>query len=155
MVFDGWSIREANRNLSSSNKTFVFFHFKPVNEFIEFRAQFRKVCGMVHHSCELTISLPPATLFRLGNVFIPVCDSVHRGVSDRHLSLGRPPPPPDRHALPRKRPLQRTVRILLECILVFSIFVGPPWQLLSAAEVRTSLRKLSDAFFITQDKARK
>ena len=86
-----------------------------------------------------------------GNVFTPVCDSVHGGgvhpkqTPPRQTPLGRhhpgrhpppsrhplcrhplgrhllrqtPPPPPTRQTPPR-RPMQRTVRILLECILVF------------------------------------
>ena len=88
--------------------------------------------------------LPSATKLRQGNVFTPVCHSVHGGClpqcmlgytppqadtpradtsPGRHLQqtppwedtpLGQTPPP-----LPSRRLLQRTVRILLECILVF------------------------------------
>ena len=55
---------------------------------------------------------------RQGNVFTPVCDSVHRGDTPPRADtpLDRPPPPTIR------RPLQRTVRILLECILVFMFY---------------------------------
>ena len=62
-------------------------------------------------------------------MFSQVCvkNSVHRGVFanacwDTHPYLGRHPPqvdtPLDRHSPPLRRPLQRTVCILLECILV-------------------------------------
>ena len=63
MVFDVWSIREANRNLSPSNKTFVFFYFKPVNEFSEISEQFRWLSTITRHAtdimcypCEVTTS---------------------------------------------------------------------------------------------------
>ena len=59
----------------------------------------------------------PQTKLRKGNVFIPVCDSVH-GVGG-----GRCTPPSRQTPLPG-RPLQRTVRILLECILVNRIKMG-------------------------------
>ena len=47
--------------------------------------------------------------------FTPVCDSVHGGGrgSGRHSARQTPP---------RRRPLQWTVRIILECILVFFKF---------------------------------
>ena len=50
----------------------------------------------------------PPTKLRQGNVFTCVCHSSFCPQADT-------PSPP----LPRRRPLQRTVRILLECILVF------------------------------------
>ena len=53
--------------------------------------------------------LPSATWLRQGNVFTPV-------ILFREVSCRRPP---GRH--PQRRPLQQTVRILLECILVFNI----------------------------------
>ena len=75
-----------------------------------------------------------------GNVFIPVCDSVHRGVEvytpQADHPLGQTPSladfphsqiPPGRHTpsladtLLGRHPLQRTVRILLECFLVQEI----------------------------------
>ena len=75
--------------------------------------------------------LPSATQLRQGNVFTPVCQLFcsheGRGVSGRHTPSGQTPlladtPPADtpltgRHP-PPWRPLQRTVRILLECFLV-------------------------------------
>ena len=76
--------------------------------------------------CQLPVSYyrPPKKL-RKGNVFTPVCDSVHRG-GYTHTSLGRHPPadttlgrhPPPQADSPQGRPLQRTVGILLECILM-------------------------------------
>ena len=93
--------------------------------------------------------LPSATKLWQGNMFTPVCHSVHRGVLPqgsasvhagihtaplgRHPPPGQTPPgrhPPDRHTpwadtrLGRHPPpsrwlLQWTVHILLECILVF------------------------------------
>ena len=62
-------------------------------------------------------------------VFTPVCDSVHRGVwqtppGRQPPPTGQTPPPLGRHSLgrhpPSRRQLQRSVRILLECILVVS-----------------------------------
>ena len=56
-----------------------------------------------------------------GNVFTPVCHTVHRGVVSQHATdggvhpLGRHPSP-GRH--PPSRQLKRAVRILLECFLV-------------------------------------
>ena len=55
------------------------------------------------------IYLPSAALLRQGNVFTPVCDSVHTPPGQTPRQTPHPP---------RRRPLQRTVRILLECILV-------------------------------------
>ena len=60
-------------------------------------------------------------------MFTPVCDSVHGGgVSGRHLPSGQTPPrqTPPCAGTPQRRPLQRTVRILLECILVVFNFMG-------------------------------
>ena len=60
------------------------------------------------------------TYLRQGNIFTPVSGSVHRDVcvwqtpSQADTPLSRHPPPP-----PRRRPLQQTVRVLLECILDF------------------------------------
>ena len=58
----------------------------------------------------------PQTKLRKGNVFTPVCVSVHGGgvhpPRQTHAAPGRHIPPPPRG------PLQWTVRILLECILV-------------------------------------
>ena len=63
---------------------------------------------------------------REGNVFTPVCDSVHRGMvcitaCNGGLSAWRWPPdtPLDTHLLgkhPLRQPLKRAIRILLECI---------------------------------------
>ena len=79
-----------------------------------------------------------------GNVFTPICDSVHRGVSPWQS------PPPDRDPPPRQRsPLnkdppnspptetppygnERAVLILLECILVFGIRMFFGWVLVCA-----------------------
>ena len=56
----------------------------------------------------------PQTKLRKGNVFTPVCVSVHGGV---YTPLGRHTPPWQTLPPPRGPP-QWTVRILLECILV-------------------------------------
>ena len=53
-----------------------------------------------------------------------VKNSVHRG---EVYTPGRPPPPP-------RRPLQRTVRILLECVLVKSITVTQQGDLFSGKQ---------------------
>ena len=56
--------------------------------------------------------LPPAKKLREGNVFTPVCHSVHRrGLCPRGSLSGRPTP----------YGTERVVRILLECILVDTI----------------------------------
>ena len=67
---------------------------------------------------------------RKGNVFTPVCDFVHRGevytpswqtLPWQTHTPGRHPLadiPPGRHPPSTRRPLQRTVCIILECILV-------------------------------------
>ena len=64
--------------------------------------------------------LPPATKLGQGYIFTGVCDSVHRGV----LPLGgRGTLPPGGCLVETPHPgrlLLRAVRILLECILVFS-----------------------------------
>ena len=77
----------------------------------------------------------PQTKLGKGNVFTPVCNSVYRRCTPpgRHTSsLGRHPlgrhlprrhtpswqTPPGRHTPRQTPPLQRTIRILLECILV-------------------------------------
>ena len=75
------------------------------------------------------------TKLREGNVFTPVCDSVHRGVgvypsmqwamgctSSRQIPLGRHPL--RQTPLPLRWPLKRAVRILLECILVQDLIEG-------------------------------
>ena len=67
--------------------------------------------------------LPSATKLRQGNVFTPVCHSVQGGCLPQCM-LGYTPPsqeayPPKAHT-PR-RPLQRTVSILLECFLVLHL----------------------------------
>ena len=65
--------------------------------------------------------LPSATWLRQGNVFTDVCHSVHGegGVWQTPCGQTHPPgqTPPGRHP-PSRRLLQRTVRIILECILV-------------------------------------
>ena len=88
------------------------------------------LCAIVFHF----MFLPSATKLRQGNVFTPVCHSVHKGGSaSMHAGidpLGRHPPgrhpqgdtplgrPPRADTPPSRRLLQRTVHILLECILV-------------------------------------
>ena len=70
--------------------------------------------------------LPSATKLRKGNVFTSVCHSVHGGWqtppwADTPLTSTCWDTPPAQCMLgypPSRRPLQRTVRILLECILV-------------------------------------
>ena len=83
----------------------------------------RKVISRVCLLASLSAERPsyfyrPQTKLQEGNVFTPVYDSVHRegvsqdGMGRRGVCVGggcRPPP---------RRPLKRTVRILLECILV-------------------------------------
>ena len=82
----------------------------------------------------------PQTKLQKGNVFTPVCHPVHRGevypptqTPPRQTpSPGQTPPrqtppllgkhPPGRLPPPRRRPLQWTVRILLESILVLFRF---------------------------------
>ena len=71
-------------------------------------------------------------MLRQGNVFTPVSHSVHRGrgcLADtppgRHPPSWADTPSPRWHPPPPRRPLQRTVRILLECILVQQKF----WKL--------------------------
>ena len=66
--------------------------------------------------------LPSTTKLRQGNVFTPVCHSVHGGGSGRH-PIGQTPPP-------GRWPLQWTVRIILECILVIGYYWlrGRRWQ---------------------------
>ena len=89
--------------------------------------------------------LPPATKWQQGNVFTPVCHSVHRGAlcqgetdTPYTETPGQRPPgerPPDRDSLHRDPPRQRpskqrpppysnqlVVRILLECILILKIY---------------------------------
>ena len=100
---------------------------------------------------EATLSITSIMLPQ-GNVFTPVCHSVHRGAVclsagwDTHTPWQTPPGQtspwadtpwvdtpwtdlPARHPpgqiLPSRRLLQRTVRILLECILVKSVFYWP------------------------------
>ena len=81
--------------------------------------------------------LPPATKLRQGNIFTPVCHSVHReGVCQSPRADTPQQTPPSRHP-PRPvhagmhPPLpsacwdtvnKRVVRIPLECILVFFVF---------------------------------
>ena len=83
----------------------------------------------------------PQTKLREGNVFTPVCDSVHGGTGVSQHAMGRggmgcvykcsPRPPgqtprwadmtPRQTHLPR-RALHRAVHILLECIVVSNMF---------------------------------
>ena len=83
--------------------------------------------------------LPPATKLRQGNVFTPVCDSVHRGggvsvpaCTTGHMTRGVSVlggASLSRGGLSRETPYtetpsygnERAVRILLECILVLYI----------------------------------
>ena len=77
---------------------------------------------------------------RQGDVFTCVCYSVHRGrgcVADTPLWADIPlpsacwdtPPCPVHAGIhPPWRPLQRTVRILLECILVLKLYLVPVFQ---------------------------
>ena len=86
--------------------------------------------------CHSKRSLPSARKLRQGNVLnLSVSHSVHRGVSGRHRHPRADTPsgqtPPGQAHLPTtaRRLLQRTVRILLECILLFcaltaSIFIA-------------------------------
>ena len=76
---------------------------------------------------QICLLLPSATKLRQGNIFTSVCHSVHRGCIPAYPAhagihpLGRHPSrqtPPFLGRHPLRRPLQRTVRILLECILV-------------------------------------
>ena len=98
--------------------------------------------------CKIVL-LPSASWLRQGNVFTPVCDSVHRGGG---LADTPPPPPEDTpraddplplprktplgqmtpspradpspgQTPPRRRPQQRTVRIPLECMFLFTLAV--------------------------------
>ena len=81
----------------------------------------------------------PQMMLRKGNDFTPVCDSVQRGGGQppgRH-PLSQTPPWADTHTPPRqtqppgqtplpgqtpaRQPLQSTVCILLECILVYTL----------------------------------
>ena len=62
-----------------------------------------------------------------GYVFTPVCHSVHSGGRSASVPAGIPPrkhtPLREAHPpLPRRRLALRTVRILLECILVWDFF---------------------------------
>ena len=77
--------------------------------------------------------LPAARSCGQGNIFEPVCHSVHRGggglpqcmLGRRHPPKEVPPwkeaPPPGKEAPLRKGSTPRPVRILLECILVLDI----------------------------------
>ena len=88
----------------------------------------------------IAIRLLPSAIVVAERLYFHRCLSVHEGgrctpLAGRHphwadtLLAGRhpsdrqtPPPPAGRHPrvdTPRRRPLQRTIRILLECILVF------------------------------------
>ena len=55
---------------------------------------------------------------RQGNIFTSVCHSVHRGRGVCPSACWDPP-----GQTPPRRPLQRTVRILLECFLVYHTYV--------------------------------
>ena len=70
---------------------------------------------------EIILYLPSATKLRQGNVFTPVCHSVHRGVC--HTSSGQTPL--GRHPLLRSACWdtvnKQAVRILLECNFVENI----------------------------------
>ena len=55
-----------------------------------------------------------------GNVFTPVCDSVH---TPRQTPPQADTPPQAESPLPRRRALQWTIRIILECILVSQMSV--------------------------------
>ena len=84
-----------------------------------------RLLNLIFRFCECfrqdVIFLPPATKLREGNVFTPVCHSVH--IISRGLSVREPPPP---KSLSEGGLCQviygnvRTVRILLERILVFT-----------------------------------
>ena len=58
----------------------------------------------------------PRMKLRKGNVFTPVCDSVHAGGFTPPWAATSPRQ--SRHP-PARYPMHRTVRILLECILVY------------------------------------
>ena len=93
-----------------------------------------KILGQKAKSKVYCLYYRPQTKLRKGNVFTSVSRilSTGKGVSGRHPldRLGRHPPgrqtpPPRADILPSRRLLQRTVRILLECILVY-IVQAPP-----------------------------
>ena len=102
------------------------------------RAMIYRYC--IHRYCIVTVSiefytvdtklaemalLPSTNEVNEGYVFTRVCHSFHRGVSASvHVGIHTPPvadTPSSRHPPSRRLPL-RTVRILLECILV--VFKG-------------------------------
>ena len=60
----------------------------------------------------------PQTKLRKGNVFTPVCHSVHTGGGVHSPGQTSPEQTPPWADIPPRRPLQRTVRIPLECIVV-------------------------------------
>ena len=66
-----------------------------------------------------SVLLPSATAVAESNVFTTVCDSVHRGRGVYTSPPGRYPLRQTLRPRPPRRPLQRMVRILLECILVY------------------------------------
>ena len=77
---------------------------------------------------KMNVNLPPAcyrpqTKLLKGNVFTSVCQEFcAQGTPPAPDRLGRPPwqaEPPWQADPPSRRLLQRTVRILLECILVY------------------------------------
>ena len=72
--------------------------------------------------------LPPATKLRQGNVFTPVCHSVHRGgLPHTYPWADKPPgqkPPPSPGSACWDTVNKRAVRILLECNLVIQIFIN-------------------------------
>ena len=84
------------------------------------------------YNCVQSITTARKQSLGQGNVFTPVCRSVHRGegVSVRGVSLEETPPERD---LPKQRPpwtetlhplcgKERAARILMECILLWNVF---------------------------------
>ena len=67
-------------------------------------------------------SLQSATVLRKGNVFTSVCQEFFPGGRRVHPAGQTPPPPGRPSPNPGIRLLQQTVRTLLECILVLSLY---------------------------------
>ena len=83
---------------------------------------------MLCHLNQIAILLPSATKLHQGNIFTPVCHSVHRRVSATPPPPGQTPPPLSGRQPPRSACWntvnKRVVRILLECNLVIYSFVA-------------------------------
>ena len=80
-------------------------------------------CGNLMFGVASVITIRNSSCGKGMFLHLSVSHSVHRGCLGRHPSTEGHPPPP-------RRPMQRTVRILLECILVQSVYRGEPlWPL--------------------------